>query len=435
MKWRSLKGFLGLKHLSVFTLCLAAWCLVSGAMPGFCSEGANAFASNHRMNTLRVGVLLDANDVAYPIGSIAITAIQQAAEDFNRYLKENKQSKRIRVFVLDTQGDPAIAAEQMGVFALSGVVPVFTGTSAEIEAVAPIAEQYNQILLSGYSTATSLAGKDDQLFRFCMNDVNQGKALVRMVVESGLKSVVLVYRDDVYGKDLKNYILQSADQYGLDIDQEAPYNPDETDYSSLANSIAAKVAQEKTENPPGTVAVLLIALNEVARIFQAAEGNVELESVPWIGAIGVEPDTIPFEESGTLAFAEKVGYTVCDFSVDLTQTAAPFQQVPTELQKKSGLARIPSTAYYYYDAMWVLADAWFSMGRMDAGLLKKNIFFKAATTRLCTDEIGMDEFGDRKFGNYGFWRLHDGSFERVAMMLFGAWAPDGQLEWLTETGQ
>jgi hypothetical protein len=29
--------------------------------------------------------------------------------------------------------------------------------------------------------------------------------------------------------------------------------------------------------------------------------------------------------------------------------------------------------------MWVLAKAWFSMGRMDAALLKKIIFFKAAT--------------------------------------------------------
>jgi branched-chain amino acid transport system substrate-binding protein len=432
MQFRIYNGPSRVKNAGILLLLLAAACVGFCALMSACSDTSNAEGPG---DNFRVGVLLDVNNQVYPIGGISVTALQLAAEDFNRYLKDNGHTKQIELVVEDTQGDPAIAEEKMQAFAWAGIVPVFTGTSAEVEAVAPIAQQHNQIVISSYSTATSLAGKDDQLFRFCMNDIKQGKGLVRLVLESGLKSVVLVYRDDVYGNDLKNYILQSAEQYGLDIDQEAVYNPDETDYSSLANSIAAKVAQEKSENPPGTVAVLLIALNEVTRIFQAANGNVELESVPWIGAIGVEPDAIPFEESGTVAFAEKVGYTVCDFSVDLTQISDPFQQVPTELQEKSGLARIPSTAYYYYDAMWVLAEAWFSMGRMDAGLLKKNIFFKAATNRLCTDEIAMDEFGDRKFGNYGFWRLHDGSFEKVAVMLFGSWAPNGHFEWLTGNGQ
>jgi len=427
MHVRSSNSHFGLNHSKFLLPLLSAACLAFFAALASCSGTSTADGPT---DNLRVGVLLDADNRIYPIGKTAVTAIELAAEDFNRYLKENGHTKQIELFVEDTQGDPQVAAEKIQRFAWAGIIPVFTGTSAEILAVSDYAEQNDHLLLSGYSTAPSLAKKDNRLFRFCLNDSKQAKGLVRLAMESNLKSLVLVYRDDVYGNDLKTYVKEIGEQYGLDIDDGVTYSPDETDFTAVAGSIEQKVIQKKSEYPPDRVAVLLIALNEVTGIFGAADGNAELESVRWIGAVGVEPDATVFAETGTLGFAERVSFTVCDFGIEMDAIKKPFRHVPARLQEKSGMAQIPATAYMYYDAMWVLAESWLSIAKMDADLLKKNIFFKADTTLVCTVDIGMDESGDREWGQYQFYTIQDGTFQAVALILFYDWAVDGEFVWL-----
>jgi len=121
---------------------------------------------------------------------------------------------------------------------------------------------------------------------------------------------------------------------------------------------------------------------------------------------------------------------VCDFGIEMDAIKKPFRDVPAKLQEKSGVAQIPATAYMYYDAMWVLAESWLSIARMDSDLLEKNIHFQADTTLVCTVDIGMDEFGDREWGQYQFYTIQGGEFEAVALILFYDWAVDGEFIWL-----
>ncbi|MFP3911473.1 MAG: hypothetical protein ACLFUT_05300 [Desulfobacteraceae bacterium] len=124
--------------------------------------------------------------------------------------------------------------------------------------------------------------------------------------------------------------------------------PDQTDFGDTVISIEQKVIQEKAKYPAERVAVLLVALNEITDIFKSAHGNAELESIRWIGAEGVEPDTTLFKATNTLRFAQKVGFSTCNFGMLLSGIKKPFQHVPDQLKEISGLEKIPITAYYYY---------------------------------------------------------------------------------------
>ena len=65
-----------------------------------------------------------------------------------------------------------------------------------------------------------------------VNDSKQSQALLRLAQETGTKDIVLVYRDDVYGNDLKTNIMHFAQQINMDINQEVKYSPDETNFES-----------------------------------------------------------------------------------------------------------------------------------------------------------------------------------------------------------
>lgn len=303
------------------------------------------------------------------------------------------------------------------------------GSSEEIKEITGYAKQNNHLLLSGFSTAPSLAEKNSNLFRFCMNDSNQANALVSFAQETEIVSIVLVYRDDVYGNDLKAGVMNYGLQKNIDIDQEVIYSPDEMDFSSIVSSIEQKVKQEQSENPDGNVAVLLISMNEVSDIFKSAAGNTVLESIRWIGSDGVDPDAAVFKETGTFEFAQKTDFTVCNFGIDMEQIKEPYADVPAKLKEKLGTDEVPAAAYFYYDAMWVLAQTWLNMYEIEYDLLKKYIPSVASTISVCTDEIGMDEFGDRKWGSYDFWHIENDKFEKSASIMIGDWDVDGKFIW------
>ncbi len=400
----------------IFTLCLACAILLSA-----CTSSENTPDED-----LKAGILLDVNGQVYQAGKAFKAAVELAAEDINHNLQKNGFSKRIRLFIEDTQGQPQLASQKIENFKKEGIIPVFSGSSGEISAVMDYAQKNNLILLSGFSTAPSLAQKDSNLFRFCMNDNQQAKALVRFAQENGIESAVIVYRDDVYGNDLKNMVTQTGRAAGLDIDQEEKYSPDETNFSTMLKRVEEKLKQEESENPGSRVAVILISMNEVVDIFKAAAGNAGLEAARWIGCDAVAPDSALFSDNTVREFAGKTGYTVCNFGINLDSIKKPFAGVPSRLQSLTGSEEVPAAAYYYYDAMWVLAQAWLNTAQSDFILLKQTIPDFAHILSLCSDEIGMDEYGDRTWGQYFFWTWQNGKFEKSAGLVFGDWSLEGQ---------
>jgi len=409
------------KKALVLMLCLGS-CLLSTS----CSGASETSTNTSSKENLKVGVLLDENGQQYAAGKSLKIAMELAAEDINLFLQKNGFSKQVKLYFEDTQGEPQIAAKKIKSFKTEEIIPVFCGSSEEIEAISGYAQQNNHLLLSAFSTATSLAENNDNLFRFCMNDSEQAKAIVRYAQENGVKSIVLVYRDDIYGNDLKTKVMDLGLEFGIDIDQEIKYNPDETNYASIVGSIQQSVKREKSENPENSVAVLLISMNEVSDIFASAAGNAELESVKWIGGDGVDANVRIFKEKAALHFAEKTEFTVCNFGIDLSgYIKEPFIDVPDRIKEKAGTDKIPAVAYYYYDAMWVLAESWLNSAEIDFDLLKENIPMVSHVFSVCTGQIGLDEYGDRQWGRYDFWQVEKGEFKYSSAILFGTWTDEG----------
>lgn len=403
-----------LKKWFIVSLCVSL-CIISIA----CTSNT----SQKQTDDLKVGVLLDTNGQTYSVGKSSLIAIQMTVNDINQYLKDLGHTKQVKLFVEDTKGDPKIAAEKIKNFKKEGIVPVICGSSEEIEAVSDYAKQNQQLLISGISTAPSLAEKDSNLFRFCTNDIQQGQAIVRFALESGIKNIVLVYRDDVYGKDLRNSIVQYGKQMNINIDQETKYNPENKDFGNTIASIEQQVKQKKSESSSDKVAVVLISFDEVNEILKAAAGKAELESVRWIGCDGVPAEVTVFKDDSALKFAQKTDFTVCNLGIS-GRVDVDFL---SRLKQKIGTDNIQATDLYYCDAMWVIAQSWLNISKVDYELFKKNIPVTANWMRGYTGgDLGLDENGDRKWGRYGFWSIKDNKFEKSANIVFGHFAPKGE---------
>lgn len=85
-------------------------CLVFCVFLTSCSDTSDSDVSKE---DLKVGVLLDTNGQEYAVGKSFGIAIEIAAEDINNYLQDMGHSKRIKLFIEDTQGDPQVAAEKI----------------------------------------------------------------------------------------------------------------------------------------------------------------------------------------------------------------------------------------------------------------------------------------------------------------------------------
>jgi branched-chain amino acid transport system substrate-binding protein len=276
------------------------------------------------------------------------------------------------------------------------------------------------------STAPHLSEKNNNLFRFCLNDEKQALALVHLAKEMNINSVVLVYRNDIYGNNLKSLVLKYGEKLDMDIDQEVQYDTNETNYANIVSSIEEKVRIEKSENPPDKVAVLLISFNEAHDIFKAAEGNAELESTRWIGCDGIEANAAVFKEKNTLNFARNTGLIICNFGADMNEY---YRDIPEKLKQKTGLDKVPVTALFYYDIMLVLTRSWLTVAKPDFDMFSKSIPVVSNTSTFVTDDMGMNEHGDRKWGVYDFWQIKNETFGKNASIGYGDWAPEGGFEW------
>ena len=407
-----------LSKVLVLVLCLAM-CLQFTAC-----FGADGTASSK--DDLKVGVLLDVNGKKLEQGKYNKIATEIATEDINHYLQELGHTKRVKLFIEDTQGDPSIASEKIKNFKREGIVTVVVQSSAEIQAVLDYAKQNKIILISGSSTAPSLAKPDNNLFRFSMNDTKQAKAIIRYAKETNISNIVLAYRDDIYGNDLKTNIIKFGKESKINIEQEVKYSPTETSFANVVKSIEQNVKQQKSKTSASTTAVVLVSFNEANDICKAASGNAALESVRWIGSDGVPAEASLFKDKESLAFAQKVNFEVCNPGIDASAISSDFARIPDRIKQLAGTDQTPTAALNYYDAMWVLAQSWLILPETSFDLLKHVIPNIARSAKFSTNQIGLDENGDRMWGQYDFLGMKNGKFIKLAMLQFGDWTTEGQ---------
>lgn len=230
------------------------------------------------------------------------------------------------------------------------VGPLFSSNAEK--AVTYADTQSDMVLISPSSTAPALSKSGDSLFRLVPDDINQGAEIAAHLKSQNKKHVVILYRNDVWGKGLLEAVenkYESAIKYKIMLKS----NHTLVDHVAVATETESKVADLVSRYGADSVAILLItfndnAINLVQSIVADSQITQTLGGVQWYGTDGIA-------NSDSLIADNKVGR----FLSSVNFAATLFTPEPNSINHLLETGDFSGDSTYranVYDAVFLLAD-------------------------------------------------------------------------------
>jgi branched-chain amino acid transport system substrate-binding protein len=301
----------------------------------------------------------------------------------------------------DSAGTPTGATNSFNALVGAGVkVVVGPLSSAEVNAVMPLANAQQVVAISPSATAPNLA-VEDFMFRVAPNDAFQARALAKLLQDQGIANVGVISRDDDYGRGLSNLLkgTYEASPYNGNVTLYM-YDPAATTHSTEVGLLSAKIA-----NDYGTgadTAVLIVAFEpDGTDIFNLARQDTTLSSVRWFGS-----ETL----RRTAFFPPTVAPEIAQFIVDRNLTGffpSPARNpvvVKFEADYNAAFGRAPSPyAYYSYDAAMLGMLAVLRAGVYDGAAIRAMLPVVGQTYVGASGHKIFDQYGDYAAADYRVW--------------------------------
>jgi len=370
--------------------------------------------SLHSHREFKIGVLVSLTGSWNSLGQNTVAALQLANEQLQAEAKAEHGGYRFHLFVRDTQLAPAKALAAIQDLDKRGVkIVIGPQSSAEVAMIKPYADAHNILVISQGSTASSLAIADDNIFRFCPNDMREAEAIVALMWHDGIRTLVPLWRNDAGNNGLHDSVKADFEKLGGTVTTGYQYQPTTTDFSAATTSVASQITTLLIAGAdPDSVGIYLAAFDEVVSVFHSAASNSTLSSTHWYGSDGVALSAALVGDSDAAAFAASAGYPNPTFGLpDALQSL--WQPVANAIEARTGITA-DAFALSAYDALFVVAQA-----LQDAGNLKDFARFKEAFVNAAnaysgvTGSTALDSAGDRLNADFDFWavRLTNGSYD------------------------
>lgn len=338
--------------------------------------------------------------------------LENALAGFNSYLEANSYNIRFSLDIMDSKGLPEKAAELL--YQIPADRPKFVigpVSSSEAELMKPIADRLGMILVSPSATAPSLAIPDDSLYRFVPNDNIQGKAIARIMNRDGIKSASMLVRDDLWGRELARVIMNEMGETGIASKGIFYCNTDGSNLESAVSGLASN--PENASSDPSSNAVIMLATDESESILDIASKIPELKTFRWYGADGTALRKPLIANNIARNFAAQTGLTCSGYAIKVgghgfRPESIPWEAVNSEIRQCRG-DEFSAYADTSWDAFWISALAFIS-----SEWSEDPTRLSLALTETSGKYIGMsnymtlDENGDRRYGDYGFYQVISG---------------------------
>lgn len=394
-------------------------------------------------DTVKFGAVLPTSGVSSSSGKPVRVALEIALDEINTKFSKSDSNLRYELAVYDTESDPATGLEKLKLLSEQDVkIVVGPSTSAELEIMKDFADKNNIILFSPSSTAPSLAIEDDNIFRLVPDDSHQAKAISKKMWEHGIRFVIPLWRDDVYGRELMQAVRTNFQGLGGGFDENAEnlgYVPRTGHLATSLHRInfimwdnVLKVLESQVERAISQhgidkVGVYMVSLDEVIPILIQAHNHPILSKVRWYGSDGSTLNGALLRNHESAIFAsntsfygptpnldgDKGGFHNHSNSNSNNKTYGDLmnmigEEVHTDPSPYSAAA---------YDVIWIAAMAE-NATRFDSRSngfnvtesqtienLKDAIMETARSYPGITGNTTLNRMGDRIDGDYDFWKV------------------------------
>jgi branched-chain amino acid transport system substrate-binding protein len=382
-------------------LALALGVAACGGDSGRFGPGTNGGAN-------KIGALLSLTGPGATLGQTSEAALELAVDDVNARFEAAGSSTRVDVLPEDTELDPALALEKLKTLAQQGVrLVVGPQSSSEIVAIKSFADSAGIVIFSQGSTAGSLSIPDDNVFRLVPDDSEEGAAVVELLKEDGIQTVVPLWREDAGNQGLHDAVERLFTDEGGTVTPGASYAPNATDFTTQLDAIRSEVQDAVTQQGAGAVAVYFASFEQSAvQIFDALSGDPVLSQVRWYGGDGVVQSAAVLGDATAAGFAATVSFRAPTYGLDqalLDQDA----DLISSIQQQTGLAP-DAFALAAYDALHVAALAYDEVGLNSIPDYRAEVLRQAAAYDGATGNTTLNANGDRAVGDYDFYQVCGG---------------------------
>jgi ABC-type branched-subunit amino acid transport system substrate-binding protein len=372
-----------------------------------------------KQQIVTIGALIPITGVSSSLGESEGAALKIATRDINEYLFKTHSNIGIKLVIEDTQTNPTVSLEKLKQLAAKGIkIVIGPATSTDLKATQDYADKNGIVLISPSATATSLAIKGNNMFRFVPDDTHQAQAISKLMWDDGIRVVIPFWRTDVYGNDLVKATKQSVEELGGTVADGVGYIPNTGDFAASLNRINfivwdqdlkaldSKVNQAISKYGIDKVGVYSAAFDEIVPIFIQAQSHPTLSKVKWFGSDKETLNNKLIRNTEAAAFAVKTNFTTSIYAVE-NDNDERLKHIEAQIHEQ--IERTPrSYASVAYDTLWVAALAENdTKATHDINYLKNTIVKIAHSYQGITGNTTLNQFGDRKYGNYDFWAVRN----------------------------
>jgi branched-chain amino acid transport system substrate-binding protein len=422
--WSSNLAFVAITGLSVFSVIfIIGTALSSSSFFLFSNPGSEVIlpapAGALKQQTVTIGALLPITGVSSSLGESEVAALKIATKDINEYFFRTHSNIGIQLIIEDTQTNPSVSLEKLKHLAAKGIkIVIGPATSTDLKATQDYADKNGIVLISPSATAASLAIKGNNVFRFVPDDTHQAQAISKLMWDDGIRVVIPFWRTDVYGNDLVKATKQSVKELGGRVADGVGYMPSTGDFAASLNRINfivwdqdlkaldSKVNQAISQYGMDKVGVYFVAFDEIAPIFIQAQNHPTLSKVKWYGSDKETLNNKLIRNTEAAAFAVKTNFTTPIYAVE-NDNDERLKHIEAQIHEQ--IERTPrSYASVAYDTLWVAALAENdTKATHDINYLKNTIVKIAHSYQGITGNTTLNQFGDRKYGDYDFWAVRN----------------------------
>ena len=263
-------------------------------------------------------------------------------------------------------------------------------TSKAAQSILEYISDNDLVVASPSSTATALAIPDDGLFRFTPSDKYRISALVDLLKSDSKSHIVLVYRDDVWGRGMAEGIRAEAAFTTYDNSGNLllpAYSG--AGYDTLAKRLASEVNDAiSNAGVAEHVAVLYAGFGDNIELFAAIDrlGDDTLLDIPYYGTSAVDEYPEIMENPAVARVVAAAGFSAVSFDVEPNE-------INTALKERLEGLGITHTAYSnsVYDTVHVLAraiEASDADGRSVADIVASTAGYRGALNGVTLDAAG-----------------------------------------------
>lgn len=313
-----------------------------------------------------IGAILPKSGSFASTGIPTITALNIAEQDVNEFFQKTNSSMRVKLQIEDSKTNPSETLNAIKrLHKANAKVIVGPMTSAAVNAVINYTNENDMVLISQSSTSPALSIVGDNLFRFIPDDKNQGKYMAKKMWDSGIKIVVPMWRDDIYGNELYKSMKENFENLGGIVSEGVKYKPHIGKFAASLHRInfimwnqdlkqLSQLVENQTKKVGNDyVGVYLISYDEVTPIMIQANEHKILDKVRWFGADSTAQNNHLLRNKDSALFAIKTNFVNPLFTVSLQNEK--IEHIVEEIEKGKHEPTLLTYPIISYDALWVAA--------------------------------------------------------------------------------